>query len=47
MASERLGGPRAKDVLTDEVWDPEETRARQRLIWSLLPWEGGESLGPC
>lgn len=47
MASERLGGPRAKDVLPDEVWAPEETRARQRLIWSLLPWEGGESLGPC
>lgn len=47
MASERLGGPRAKDVFPDEVWAPEETRARQRLIWSLLPWEGGESLGPC
>ena len=47
MASRRLGGPRAEDVVPEEVWAPEETRARQKLICSLLPWEGGEPLGPC
>lgn len=44
MASERLGGP-AKDSISTEVWNPDISRERQELIWSLLPWQGGVSLG--
>ena len=45
MASERLGGPAADEVVPAEAWAPEATRGRQRLLWSLLPWESGKSLG--
>ncbi len=45
MASERLGGPPMKEAISQEVWDPQVSAARQQLIWSLLPWNGGRSLG--
>lgn len=45
MASERLGGPAAASVVEDGAWDHQVEQARQQLVWSLLPWEGGKSLG--
>lgn len=45
MASERLGGPEAASVIKSEAWNSHTERARQQLIWSLLPWHGGESTG--
>lgn len=45
MASEQLGGPPRSESSPEQAWQRENVRARQRLLWSLLPWRGGESLG--
>lgn len=45
MASERLGGPSRPDAISDDAWSPSNVHARQRLLWSLLPWRDGKSLG--